>query len=86
MANNFVVTLQRNARKEFVFSDGTIIPAGAKIGTPSVILHRDPDVYEDPDVFDGFRFCGPKYADKKEKTPVITTDNFFLFGHGRHPW
>lgn len=70
---------------EFRFSDGTIIPPGAKMGAPSLILHRDPYVYRDPDVFDSFRFCRPEYSSAKEKTPV-TTNNYFLSGHGRHPW
>ncbi|KAJ4212369.1 hypothetical protein NW759_011757 [Fusarium solani] len=80
-----LMALQRNARQEFRFSDGTVIPPGAKVGAPSLILHRDPEVYKDPDVFDGFRFCRPEYSGTKEKTPVATTTNYFLFGHGRHP-
>lgn len=78
--------MQRNARNEFKFSDGTVIPAGAKVGASSLILHRDPEVYDDPGIFDGFRFCGPKYEESKEKSPVMTSSNFHLFGHGRHPW
>ena len=78
--------MQRNARKEFRFSDGTILPAGSKVGAPSLILQRDSEVYEDPDMFDGFRFLGKQYADSKESNPVNTTNNFHLFGHGRHPW
>lgn len=78
--------MQRNARNEFRFSDGTVIPAGAKVGAASLLLHRDPDVYDNPDVFDGFRFCGAKYEESKEKSLVMTSSNFHLFGHGRHPW
>lgn len=81
-----IVAMQRNARQEFRFSDGTILPAGAKVGTPSLILHRDPEVYENPDSFDGFRFLEPKYQESKENTPVNTSRSFHVFGHGRHPW
>lgn len=80
------VTMQRNARKAFTFSDGTVMPAGTKIGTPSLILHRDAEVYENPEVFDGFRFCAPRYADTKENLAVSTNVHYHTFGHGRHPW
>jgi cytochrome P450 len=78
--------MQRNARKEFKFSDGTVLPAGSKVGTPSLILHRDADVYDSPDEFDGFRFLDPKYVETKENNPLSTSRNFHVFGHGRHPW
>lgn len=79
--------MQRNARKEFKFSDGTILPPGAKIGSPSFFLHRDPEVFEDPEMFNGFRFYQPDpEPGTKPKTMLNTDVNFHLFGHGRHPW
>jgi cytochrome P450 len=78
--------MQRNARKEFRFSDGTLLPVGSKVGAPSRILHYDPEIYDNPDEFDGFRFLDPKYHDSKERVPTSTTINFHVFGHGRHPW
>jgi hypothetical protein len=79
--------MQRNAKKEFVFSDGTVIPVGAKLVAPTLILHRDPTTYEDPETFQGFRFV-KKSDDVLESTKTIVNGgtNFHLFGAGRHPW
>lgn len=79
-----LMAMQRNARQDFRFSDGTLIPRGAKIGAPSLILHRDPTIYENPDVFDGFRFV--QSSEGQPKTPLNTGVAYHLFGHGRHPW
>ncbi|MBE3046096.1 cytochrome P450, partial [Candidatus Bathyarchaeota archaeon] len=65
--------MQRNARQEFRFSDGTVLPPGSKVGAPSFILQRDEAVYDNPGQFDGFRFLAPRYAASKETTPVNTT-------------
>lgn len=78
--------MQRNALREFKFSDDTVIPAGAKIGAVSLALQRDPEVFKNPDVFDGFRFYQTEPSDTKPSTMVNTGANFHLFGHGRHPW
>lgn len=80
------MAMQRNALKEFKFSDGTVIPAGAKIGAVSLALQRDPEVFENPDVFDGFRFYQAAPSETKPDTMVNTGANFHIFGHGRHPW
>ncbi|PLN81947.1 cytochrome P450 [Aspergillus taichungensis] len=81
-----LMAMQRNARKEFRFSDGTVLPPGAKIGSPSLFLHRDPEVFEDPEMFNGFRFYQPHpEPGTKPKTMLNTDVNFHLFGHGRHP-
>jgi cytochrome P450 len=53
--NLTICQLQCNA-KPFTFSDGTVLPMGAKVETPSLILHRNPEIYADPGTFDGFRF------------------------------
>lgn len=83
--------MQRNAKKTFKFSDGTVIPAGAKVGTPVLIVQRDPNVYENPNEFNGFRFSLPKETGSEDRLPtkqsVVSTDVAFqLFGHGRHAW
>ncbi|KFA52536.1 hypothetical protein S40293_09957 [Stachybotrys chartarum IBT 40293] len=80
-----LMAMQRNARKGFMFSDGTVLPAGSKVGAVSFYLHRDPDVYEKPDTFDGFRFCQTESVNGKPATQTSTGSNFHLFGHGRHP-
>jgi cytochrome P450 len=79
--------MQRNARQPFVFSDGTVIPVGAKLVAPSLTLQRDATVLDDPDTFDGFRWV--KVVDGAPTLPksmVTTGTDYHLFGHGRHPW
>ncbi|KAI1850820.1 hypothetical protein JX265_013300 [Neoarthrinium moseri] len=83
--NAGLMAMQRNARKEFKFSDGTVIPPGAKVGAVTLALQRDPEVFENPDVFDGFRFYQAEPSETKPSTMVNTGTNFHLFGHGRHP-
>lgn len=83
--------MQRNAKQKFTFSDGTVIPAGAKIGTPSLIVHRDGTSYEDGDVFDGFRFSKKAEAaasahDAAKLSMVTTAAEYQIFGHGKHTW
>ena len=79
--------MQRNARQQFTFSDGTVIPKGAKVGSPTILTHFDPEVYDDPDVFEPLRF----YNEAREKgiaqkTLLTTSPSFNIFGAGRHPW
>lgn len=81
--------MQRNAKKSFTFSDGTVIPAGAKLVAPSRILHRDPSVHKNPKSFEGFRFVVRNCPDARPtlaKSVVMTGTDYHLFGHGRHPW
>lgn len=89
--HNNLVSMQRNAKKKFMFSDGTVIPPGAKVGTPLLFLHRDPSISEDPDVFDGFRFSRLREESGGDaeavKHSMISTDPAYqLFGHGKHAW
>jgi cytochrome P450 len=80
------VSTQRNAKKTFTFSDGTVIPAGAKIGTLALFVQKDNDIYPNGDVFDGFRFS-KMAAEGKPRQQAVTTDPAYqLFGHGKHAW
>lgn len=82
--------MQRNAKKDFKFSDGTVIPAGAKVGTPSLFVHRDPTMYENPEEFDGFRFSRMREENtgsQNVKNAMVSTDPAYqVFGQGKHAW
>lgn len=83
------VSIQRNAKKKFVFSDGTVIPAGAKIGTAALFAHRDPAFYDNPQVFDGFRFARLREENQGSSAAfqaVTTAPELHVFGHGKHAW
>ncbi|KAI6872898.1 hypothetical protein KC343_g725 [Hortaea werneckii] len=88
LGNDGLLATQRNAKKPFTFADGTVVPAGGKIGTPLLHIHRDPAVYDNPDEFDGFRFYrGPALganAASSQPTLVTTDASLQIFGHGRH--
>ena len=77
-------------RDDYAFSDGTKIPVGTNLSVSVSHIHLNPDNYEDPLKFDGFRFCKMKdtaeaagFSDKK--FDIVTTGlQHLAFGHGRH--
>ncbi|EUC47347.1 hypothetical protein COCMIDRAFT_3606 [Bipolaris oryzae ATCC 44560] len=84
--NTGLTNLIRNARKEFRFKDGTIVPPGAIITAPPLHLHRSEEFYTNPQVFDGFRFSRLKEESQgPTKHQMVSTDiEYLLFGHGKH--
>jgi cytochrome P450 len=74
--------------RQFVFSDGTKIPAGEVIGVPSGAIHTDPTVYEDPNKFDAFRFSRTREREGENAKHHATNTSleFLTFGHGKHAW
>ena len=86
----FKVMIGRYAMADYTFSDGTFIPAGTIVGVSSNSVHRDPQTYEDPLRFDGFRFVKMKERAALDGYPhkifdmVTTNANFVGFGQGRH--
>ncbi|KAF8687632.1 hypothetical protein AX14_003646 [Amanita brunnescens Koide BX004] len=76
--------LKRKVLKDFTFSDGTTIPAGNLVCVPLVAIQRDPDIYDNPETFDGFRFerMRKKEGNSKHKFASLEKD-YPLFGHGR---
>lgn len=86
--------------QDFTFSDGTVVPAGASIGAPMGAIHRDPENYEDPGTFDGFRFWrirekmrdkrkDVEFAEDGEEWRICLTGagtGYLAFGGGCHVW
>lgn len=74
--------------KDFTFSDGTFIPEGAYIFAPVMAIHRDDEHYDNPHVFDPWRFseirCGDGEGMKHQM--VSTSREYVAFGHGKHAW
>ncbi|KAK5102937.1 hypothetical protein LTS08_003739 [Lithohypha guttulata] len=85
--NSGLLAMQRNARQEFKFSDGTVLPPGARVGAPTRFIHRDPDRYENSQEFDGFRFSKIRSSneDAANKYQMVSTEpELHVFGHGKH--
>ncbi|KAJ7451385.1 cytochrome P450 [Mycena latifolia] len=81
------------AKEGFTFSDGTKIPYGAFVGVPGLEMQYDPDNYENPTTFDGFRFSrmreqrgGPDEPSEGffNRHMVTTGQDHVVFGHGHH--
>lgn len=82
------VALMRKALKDFTFSDGTFIPAGTSIASPSESLHHDSEIYENPHSFDPFRFYNMRDQEGESMKHhfASTSLDYLPFGHGKHAW
>lgn len=61
---------------EFADAKPVHVPYGKITGMPLFGIHRDPNVYPDPDEFKGFRFAEDAVPSSQP------TDKFLSFGHG----
>jgi hypothetical protein len=85
----FLVTVNRIAMRPFTFSNGFTVPAGTLIAAPSGVIHKDGEIYPNPDEFDGFRFV--KLRELNEDAVAryqafSTSTDHLTFGYGRHTW
>ncbi|KAH9474336.1 Cytochrome P450 monooxygenase 151 [Psilocybe cubensis] len=75
--------MSRVTLKDFVFSDGTVLPKGTNTTVNIVARHHDESIYPNSNIFDGFRFV----RDPKEgiTRPMLATPTleYHAFGHGR---
>jgi cytochrome P450 len=74
--------------KDFTFSDGTFIPKGTTIGVAARCVHHDEKFYDNPNVFQPFRFAEMREEDSESvKYQFVSTAVEYLpFGHGQHAW
>lgn len=61
-----------------------MIPAGAYICLAGGAIQQDPEYFDKPDEFDGFRFS--RQEDGQRVHTVNTSVKNSTFGHGRHAW
>lgn len=84
---NSTVTFQRIARKSITLSDGAEIPEGSTVFAPANAINFDPELYPNPETFDGLRFYKLRHAspenEKKFQLTSITKEQM-QFGMGRH--
>ncbi|KAK0230012.1 cytochrome P450 [Armillaria nabsnona] len=83
--NMGVFGMHRTTRKDFVFSDGMVVPAGVQIVVASLSTHTDEENYEDPLEFKPWRFSEMRKQEGEDIRHHMATPSldFLFFGHGR---
>ncbi|KAH7322488.1 cytochrome P450 [Stachybotrys elegans] len=64
----------RKVISTITLSDGTILPPGSLIMVPGGPMSRDPDFYDNPGSFDGFRFYSPNAAPNQHGSSATEQD------------
>ncbi|KAJ2985895.1 hypothetical protein NUW58_g5290 [Xylaria curta] len=80
-----MTTMHRTALADVTLSDGTVIRKGSKLAVRST-NRLNPDVYENPEEFDGARFLRLReIPGKSNQAHLVSTSTDALgFGHGLH--
>ena len=80
------LTFERKVTSDLTLPDGTTIPKGSMIGAATQEIARDPQLWKDPENFDGFRFEKLRQvAGNENRYQFVTTGiNSMQFGHGKH--
>ncbi|GJJ15666.1 hypothetical protein Clacol_009944 [Clathrus columnatus] len=77
------ITAMRWSVKDYTFSNGVKIPKNAMIAVAMRPRHYDSEFFENPNKFDGWRFCK---SDDASRNLHLTSNKspFLLFGVGEH--
>ncbi|KAF9458999.1 cytochrome P450 [Collybia nuda] len=90
------LTMLRKAVAPYSFADGTTIPAGTTVAAATSAIHINPNVYDDPETFDPWRFSSmreravnsddsvTREADDMRFRFTGTGPGYLAFGGGRH--
>jgi len=80
------VTMSRKIMRAVTLSDGTQVPKGAHVAVNLWGVHRDPEIYEDPETFDPWRFSHRVEAGEPAVKHAFTTasSDFLFWGGGTH--
>ncbi|KAF1950206.1 cytochrome P450 [Byssothecium circinans] len=82
---NNLVSVQRVITGEpFVFQDGLKLPAGTRLAFPTGPHLRDPDVFDNPNEFDGYRFVKLTEDGVKRWAASHAHQHNLVFGYGNH--
>ena len=79
----------RYVKKDYTFSDGSIIPQGSFIAASAYSVHMNCEDYPSPEIFKPFRFSSMR--DEKEEENLkhqmtATSADYLPFGLGKHAW
>ena len=73
----------RHVLRPVTLADGTHLPAGTTVVTPTLATHLDGAHYADAGAFDALRFYRPEGV---QPALVTTSADYVAFGHGKHAW
>lgn len=86
--NQLTFDREIRAKGGITLSNGVHLKQGARVAVPANQMALDPNIWENPEDFNGFRFAELRSASKEEanKFQFATTSpkNAMYFGHGRH--
>ncbi|GIJ88793.1 hypothetical protein Asppvi_007720 [Aspergillus pseudoviridinutans] len=82
-------TFQRKAVQRITLSDGTVLQPGTLALAPSNAIAFDPNIYPDPDKFDGLRFYKLRHQNDSKANNIMyqftaASKTQVQFGGGRH--
>lgn len=82
---NASLGVKRRALKNVTLSDGTFIPKGTYLSVASHAVHHDPRIYENPDVFDPYRYIKlrDEQGDSSRYQLVAVGSESLMFGIGK---
>ncbi|KAI6100624.1 cytochrome P450 [Pisolithus sp. B1] len=82
---NASLGILRRALKDITLTDGTFIPKGTHLSVASHAIHHDPRVYDDPDVFDPYRYTKfqEKQGDGSRYQLATVSSEWLMFGVGK---
>ncbi|CAP96442.1 Fumitremorgin C monooxygenase [Penicillium chrysogenum] len=80
-----LISMFRAAKKTVTLQDGTTIPKGTRLAFAND-LRLDPELYPDPETFDGYRFERMRKDPEQAKLAPFTKTrtSHLAFGHGKH--
>ncbi|KAI9685127.1 MAG: hypothetical protein M1822_004714 [Bathelium mastoideum] len=87
LSSKYLVTMERIVTCEYRLDDGFIIPKGTQVGVPAQAISMDPDIFPDPEKFDGFRFAKMQQQEDiagARTQYAASNKESMAFGYGRH--
>jgi cytochrome P450 len=83
--------MRRKALFPYTFKDGLHIPAGSWVCAPSRAVMQDPNNFDDPTEFNGYRFVSKAVVHNASKPITLskytdTEPKFLFWSHGRRAW
>jgi len=82
----FAIGMSRLTLSDAVIADGSVIPKGTVVAIAPKATHYNPEIYDQPEIFDPFRFSklrGTGGIDGKHAFTALSND-YLLFGVGKH--